>query len=70
MENVRVSVQPAAAAAASVVMGKRKEASSMEKNEVFWMRDPKTGNWVPETYFNQIDVAELRDKLLPKRKIF
>ncbi|KAK8670318.1 hypothetical protein V6N13_105074 [Hibiscus sabdariffa] len=33
---------------------------------VFWMRDPKTGNWIPENHFDDIDVAELREKLLPK----
>ncbi|KAJ0075592.1 hypothetical protein Patl1_33836 [Pistacia atlantica] len=61
VENVRV-VQPPAA---SVVTRKMKEVSCMEKKEVFWMRDPKTGNWIPETHFNQTDVAELRDKFLP-----
>ena len=51
----------------SVVMGKMTDVSSLEKKEVLWMRDPKTGNWAPENHFNQIDVAELRDKLLPKK---
>lgn len=34
--------------------------------DVFWMKDPKTGNWLPETHFNQEDVVELREKLLSK----
>ncbi|KAE8669747.1 putative Pectinesterase-3 precursor [Hibiscus syriacus] len=33
---------------------------------MFWMRDPKTGNWIPENHLGDIDVAELREKLLPK----
>ncbi|CAA3008673.1 protein SENESCENCE-ASSOCIATED GENE 21, mitochondrial-like isoform X2 [Olea europaea var. sylvestris] len=44
----------------------KKVADSVRK-EVFWMRDPKTGNWIPETHFEQIDVAELREKLLSKK---
>ncbi|CAB4272200.1 unnamed protein product [Prunus armeniaca] len=36
-----------------------------QMNQVFWMRDPKTGNWIPESHFEEIDVAELREKLLP-----
>lgn len=36
-----------------------------QMNQVFWMRDPKTGNWIPESHFKEIDVAELREKLLP-----
>lgn len=38
------------------------------EREVFWMRDPKTGNWIPETHFNEIDIAELRNKLLSHNK--
>lgn len=43
--------------------GKDKETG---KN-VFWMKDPKTGNWMPENHFNDVDVAELREKLLSKK---
>ncbi|CAI9114502.1 OLC1v1015240C1 [Oldenlandia corymbosa var. corymbosa] len=32
--------------------------------DVFWMKDPKTGNWLPESHFDQVDVVELRQKLL------
>ncbi|KAI3968902.1 hypothetical protein MKW92_034604 [Papaver armeniacum] len=38
-----------------------------ESNEVFWMKDPKTGNWIPENHFNEVDVADLRNKLLTKK---
>ncbi|KAK4269015.1 hypothetical protein QN277_022225 [Acacia crassicarpa] len=34
------------------------------KEKVFWMRDPKTGNWIPENHFGEIDVVELRNKYL------
>ncbi|XP_058226921.1 protein SENESCENCE-ASSOCIATED GENE 21, mitochondrial-like [Rhododendron vialii] len=37
------------------------------KKEEFWMRDPKTGNWIPETHINEVDAAELRDKFLPDK---
>ncbi|XP_022715365.1 protein SENESCENCE-ASSOCIATED GENE 21, mitochondrial-like [Durio zibethinus] len=41
--------------------------SAEEQKETFWMRDPKTGNWIPENHFGDIDVAELREKLLSKK---
>ncbi|CAJ1950655.1 unnamed protein product [Sphenostylis stenocarpa] len=36
------------------------------KEEKFWMRDPKSGNWIPEKHFGEVDAAELREKFLPK----
>lgn len=30
------------------------------ENKVFWMRDPKTGFWIPENHFDDLDVADLR----------
>ncbi|CAA3012453.1 protein SENESCENCE-ASSOCIATED GENE 21, mitochondrial-like [Olea europaea var. sylvestris] len=44
-----------------------KEVADSVRKDVFWMKDPKTGNWIPETHFEQIDVAELREKLLSKK---
>ncbi|XP_056690901.1 uncharacterized protein [Spinacia oleracea] len=35
-----------------------------KKEQVYWMRDPRSGNWVPETHFDEVDVVELRHKLL------
>ncbi|KAK7275507.1 hypothetical protein RIF29_16626 [Crotalaria pallida] len=68
-------------AAAGMVAGKGKvsvesassgnniNASASKKEEIFWMRDPKTGNWIPENYFGQVDdAAELREKFLPKKQ--
>nr|DAD49188.1 TPA_asm: hypothetical protein HUJ06_019125 [Nelumbo nucifera] len=40
---------------------------AQSSKEDFWMRDPKTGNWIPESHFGEIDVAELREKLLSKK---
>ncbi|KAI8544759.1 hypothetical protein RHMOL_Rhmol08G0319800 [Rhododendron molle] len=37
------------------------------KKEEFWMRDPKTGNWIPETHISEVDAEELRDKFLPDK---
>ncbi|KAK3220600.1 hypothetical protein Dsin_014570 [Dipteronia sinensis] len=68
-ENVRVQGGGAAAAVMRKMTDLKDEgsASSLRKEE-FWMRDPKTGNWIPESHFNEIDVAELREKLLSKKK--
>ncbi|KAL6140596.1 hypothetical protein ACLB2K_058895 [Fragaria x ananassa] len=44
-------------------------ADEQEKKQVFWMRDPKTGNWIPENHFEDIDAAELREKLLNKHRV-
>lgn len=40
------------------------------EKDIFWMRDPKTGNWIPETHFDTIDAVELRDKFLPTSRKF
>lgn len=60
--------------ASSVVVGDGKvsgstldNASACNKEGIFWMRDPKTGNWIPENHFGEVDAAELREKFLPKR---
>ncbi|KAF8027477.1 hypothetical protein BT93_E0397 [Corymbia citriodora subsp. variegata] len=45
-----------------------KAADEEEKKKVFWMRDPKSGNWIPESHFDKVDVAELREKFLSKKK--
>lgn len=48
--------------------GDVKSESPVELNkQSFWMRDPDTGYWVPENHLGDIDVAELRDKLLSKK---
>ncbi|MCD9640288.1 hypothetical protein HAX54_025491 [Datura stramonium] len=60
------------AAERNVASGIRKVAESPSKGvekDIFWMRDPKTGNWIPENHFNTIDAAELRDKFLPTTKL-
>lgn len=36
------------------------------KSEVFWMKHPTTGNWIPETHFSDVDVADLREKFISK----
>nr|ADE76447.1 unknown [Picea sitchensis] len=38
------------------------------KRAAFWMRDPATGDWIPEDHFGETDIAELRQKLLCSRK--
>ncbi|XP_018718144.1 protein SENESCENCE-ASSOCIATED GENE 21, mitochondrial-like [Eucalyptus grandis] len=58
----------AAAAAAAGTMRKAAEEEEDEKKKVFWMRDPKSGNWIPESHFDKVDAAELREKFLSKKK--
>lgn len=41
--------------------------SSGEAKQTFWMRHPEKGYWIPENHFGDIDAAELRGKLLPKK---
>ncbi|KAL9387617.1 hypothetical protein Peur_020741 [Populus x canadensis] len=59
--------------AAISVMRKARDVKSSEdleaddSKEEFWMRDPKTGNWIPESHFGDIDVAEMREKILSKK---
>ncbi|KAK9282566.1 hypothetical protein L1049_005487 [Liquidambar formosana] len=43
------------------------EGAPEKQKEIFWMKDPKTGNWIPENHFGGIDVAELRNKVLSKK---
>ncbi|KAK9131538.1 hypothetical protein Sjap_012025 [Stephania japonica] len=44
----------------------RKAEAVSEEKQVFWMRDPKTGYWVPENHFDDVDVCDLRNKFLFK----
>ncbi|KAK8574941.1 hypothetical protein V6N13_033843 [Hibiscus sabdariffa] len=53
-------------AVASVMRKAADSRADHAEKAAFWMRDPKTGNWIPENHFDDIDVAELREKLLPK----
>ena len=44
------------------------DIKAVEQKNIFWMKDPKSGNWIPENHFGEIDVVELREKLLSKTK--
>lgn len=54
---------------AAMETGDRDDVTAVEQKETFWMKDPKSGNWIPESHFGDIDVAELREKFLSKRKL-
>ncbi|XP_051216843.1 protein SENESCENCE-ASSOCIATED GENE 21, mitochondrial [Lolium perenne] len=56
---------PAMAGRVSGAEGGAGQASS--GGDIFWMRDPKTGNWIPENRFADIDAAELRAQLLSRK---
>ncbi|PON78289.1 Late embryogenesis abundant protein [Trema orientale] len=71
VENVRAQGAATAvmrkAAAAEPVAPAASSGVVDEKKETFWMRDPNTGNWIPESHFGEVDVAEQREKLLGKK---
>ena len=50
------------------VAGKARSAAKMEEEESFWMRDPKTGCWMPENHLHDVDAADLRARLLFSKK--
>ncbi|XP_026440765.1 protein SENESCENCE-ASSOCIATED GENE 21, mitochondrial-like isoform X2 [Papaver somniferum] len=70
-ENVKTSISSTVVKKVMSETGKagNKTVAAIEKesNGAFWMKDPKTGNWIPENHFNEVDVAELRNKLLSKK---
>ncbi|XP_062154223.1 uncharacterized protein LOC133862426 isoform X1 [Alnus glutinosa] len=66
VENARV--QPVVTALRKAANQSSSAVATNQPEEIFWMRDPKSGNWIPESHFGQIDVAELREKLLPQNK--
>ncbi|MED6159836.1 hypothetical protein PIB30_117742 [Stylosanthes scabra] len=58
-----VSESQSAAAAAT------NNNDNKNKDEIFWMRDPKSGNWIPENHFGeQVDAADLRAKFLSQQQ--
>ncbi|CAL4914804.1 unnamed protein product [Urochloa decumbens] len=60
-----VHVSSAAAAGRMTVDGAADGAgTATRKKDVFWMRDPKTGCWIPENRFQEVDAVELRNRLL------
>ena len=53
------------------VAGKARPAAAAAKvveEESFWMRDPKTGCWMPENHLHDVDAADLRARLLFSKK--
>ncbi|RDX79712.1 hypothetical protein CR513_39833, partial [Mucuna pruriens] len=64
-------VQEAMAQMEGTTVKAKSASDNGNKEEIFWMKDPKSGNWIPENHFDEVDVAELRDKFLSKtHKIF
>ncbi|CAO2163169.1 unnamed protein product [Urochloa humidicola] len=43
-------------------------AAKPKEEESFWMRDPKTGCWMPEAHMADVDAADLRARLLFAKK--
>ena len=42
----------------------------VQQKESVWMKDPKTGNWIPKAHFGDTDLEALREKFLPRRPPF
>lgn len=63
-------VQPVASAVRkamdSTTTSDSKTEAAVQQKESFWMKDPKTGNWIPEAHFDDTDVVALREKFLPR----
>ncbi|KAL6335313.1 hypothetical protein AAG906_029555 [Vitis piasezkii] len=47
-----------------------KTEPAVQEKENTWMKDPKTGNWIPEAHFDDTDLEALREKFLPRRPPF
>jgi hypothetical protein len=47
----------------SVAVGKA-AAEQAPRKECSWIRDPKTGCWMPENHIDDVDAADLRARLL------
>ncbi|RLN42970.1 uncharacterized protein C2845_PM01G17490 [Panicum miliaceum] len=58
---VTVHGSAAAAVGRATTDGCRRVTSN---KDVFWMRDPKTGCWIPENRFQEVDAVDLRNRLL------
>ncbi|CAL5005927.1 unnamed protein product [Urochloa decumbens] len=54
-----------ASGAGAMLPGK---VAAKPKEEGFWMRDPKTGCWMPEAHMADVDAADLRARLLFAKK--
>lgn len=61
---VKVHVPAGRADGAAMAVAAAEGGRATKKVDVFWMRDPKTGYWIPENRFDEVDAVELRDRLL------
>ena len=43
-----------------------KTEPTVQQKESVWMKNPKTGNWIPEAHFGDTDLEALREKFLPR----
>ena len=68
MEGARVPSAAALPPAAAKIAAESGGGSAAKLEAVvFWMRDPKTGYWIPENQIDAVDPADLRAKLLSNR---
>lgn len=59
-----VNVQASAASVAMAKTDAAAERATKKQQDRFWMRDPKTGCWIPENRFEEVDVVDLRNRMI------
>ncbi|XP_066387788.1 late embryogenesis abundant protein Lea5-D-like [Miscanthus floridulus] len=64
---VQQSSAAAAVATAKTDVAVADASRATTKQDKFWMRDPKTGCWVPENRFEEVDVVELRNRMIHRK---
>ncbi|XP_058745470.1 uncharacterized protein LOC131618223 [Vicia villosa] len=66
-KSVRIQVAKSNVEVVKANVGSESTSVGNRDGKIFWMKDPKTGNWIPENHFGEVDAADLRNKFLPKR---
>ncbi|GLJ10834.1 hypothetical protein SUGI_0136160 [Cryptomeria japonica] len=47
----------------------RKRGDNNVRQRVAWMRDPVSGNFIPEDHFGEVDIAEHREDVLRRHSL-
>ncbi|GLJ10836.1 hypothetical protein SUGI_0136210 [Cryptomeria japonica] len=48
---------------------KRKSGDNNVRQRAAWMRDPVSGNFIPEDHFGEVDIAEHREDVLKRHSL-
>ncbi|CAK8560521.1 unnamed protein product [Lathyrus sativus] len=66
-KSIRVQMAKTNVEVVKVNVGNESTSVGNKDGTIFWMKDPKTGNWIPENHFGEVDAADLRNMFLPKK---